>query len=96
VLQGGPVIGLFPGLRYARGYVQLQPGEVVVACTDGITEASNAAEEQYGLERLAQAVAQQRTRPARDIVDAVFDDVNGFSAGAAGRDDRVVLALKLG
>jgi len=94
--QGGPVIGLLPGLRYARGYVELQKGEVVVACTDGITEASNAAEEQYGLERLAHTVAQQRARPAAEIVDAVFDDVNGFSAGAERRDDRVVLALKVG
>jgi serine phosphatase RsbU (regulator of sigma subunit) len=93
--QGGPVIGLLPGLRYTRGYVQLEPGEVVVACTDGITEASNAAEEQYGLERLAQSVARGRTRPASEIVDAVFDDVNGFSAGAEGRDDRVVMALRV-
>ena len=93
--QGGPVIGLFPGLRYSRGYVQLQPGEVVVACTDGITEASDAAEDQYGMERLARAVSSQRSRPAREIVDAVFDDVNAFSAGAEGRDDRVVLALKV-
>lgn len=93
--EGGPVIGLFPGLRYTRGFVRLQPGEVVVACTDGITETSNSSEEQYGAERLAQAVSARRTRPASEIVDAIFDDVDRFSAGAARRDDRVVMALKV-
>jgi serine phosphatase RsbU (regulator of sigma subunit) len=94
--QGGPVIGLFPGLRYTRGYVQLRPGEVVVACTDGITETFNAHEEQYGPERLAQAVSRVRALSAAQIVDAVFADADAFAAGAERRDDRVVLALKVG
>lgn len=93
--EGGPVIGLFPGLRYKRGFVRLEPGEVIVACTDGITESSNSSEEQYGAERLAKAVSARRMRSAPEIVDAIFDDVDDFSAGVDRRDDRVVMALKV-
>jgi serine phosphatase RsbU (regulator of sigma subunit) len=95
LLEGGSVVGMFPGLRYSRGHVQLQPGDVLVACTDGITEALSPAEEQYGPQRLARAVARFAARSAAEIVDAVFDDVDAFAAGAERRDDRVALALKL-
>lgn len=93
--EGGPVVGLFPGQRYSRGFVQLQPGDVVVACTDGISETSNAADEQYGSERLAVVARDERDLPAAAIVDAIFGDVDCFAGGAARRDDRVALALKV-
>jgi sigma-B regulation protein RsbU (phosphoserine phosphatase) len=93
--EGGPVIGLFPGQRYARGFVRLSPGDVVVACTDGISESSNPADEQYGSDRLEVVARDERDLPAAAIVDAIFGDVDRFSGSAARRDDRVALALKV-
>lgn len=93
--EGGMVVGLMPNARYKRGFVQLQPGDVITTWTDGITEADNPAEEQYGVERLVAGVLANRARPAQEIVDVVFDDVDAFSKGGQHEDDRVLMAIKV-
>jgi sigma-B regulation protein RsbU (phosphoserine phosphatase) len=92
--EGGTVIGLFPGQRFSRGFVQLQEGDVVVACTDGITESSNTKDEQYGMDRLVATGRRRRMHAAAEIVDAIFTDVEAFAEGGDHRDDRVVMAIK--
>jgi phosphoserine phosphatase RsbU/P len=93
--EGGIVVGLFAGMRYERGHVKLHPGDVVVACTDGITEADNSAEEEFGSQRLVDLVASERTQPAQDIVKSVLKEVDLFSHGGTHDDDRVILILKV-
>jgi sigma-B regulation protein RsbU (phosphoserine phosphatase) len=93
--EGGMVVGLFAGVRYERGHVKLHRGDVVVACTDGITEANNAAEEEYGTQRLVELVARERQLPAQDIVQCVLKEVDLFSHGGTHEDDRVILVLKV-
>jgi sigma-B regulation protein RsbU (phosphoserine phosphatase) len=93
--EGGMVVGLMPNARYKRGFVQLEPGDVVMTWTDGITEADSPAEEQYGVERLVARVRANRSRSAQEIVDAVFDEVDAFSKGGQHEDDRVVMAVKV-
>jgi len=93
--EGGMVVGLFAGVRYERGHVKLHRGDVVVACTDGITEANNAAEEEYGTQRLVDLVARERQLPAQEIVQCVLRDVDLFSHGGTHEDDRVILILKV-
>jgi len=93
--EGGMVVGLFPNQHFDRGLVHLEPGDIFVGCTDGITEAMNRQDEEFGQERLAQLVAKERTRPAGDIVESVFREVDLFSRGGAHDDDRVILILKV-
>jgi phosphoserine phosphatase RsbU/P len=93
--EGGIVVGLFAGMRYQRGHVKLHPGDVVVACTDGITEADNSAEEEFGSQRLVDLVSSERTQPAQDIVKSVLKEVDLFSHGGTHDDDRVILILKV-
>jgi sigma-B regulation protein RsbU (phosphoserine phosphatase) len=93
--EGGMVVGLLPNARYRRGFVQLAPGDVVTTWTDGITEADNPQEEQYGVERLVARVLSTRALSAREIVDAVFSEVDAFSKGGQHEDDRVVMAIKV-
>lgn len=50
--DGGPVLGVLPGALYAAGAVELRSGDCLVLYTDGITEAFNAADEEFGEERL--------------------------------------------
>ncbi len=92
--EGGTVVGLFPEAAYERGSVQLQPGDVLVGCTDGITEAADAKDNEYGRERLVQAVRRRRQRPAQEIVASVLEEVESFSRGGVHEDDRVLLVLK--
>jgi phosphoserine phosphatase RsbU/P len=93
--EGGMVVGLFPGVRYERGHVKLHPGDIVVACTDGITEADNAAEEEFGSQRLVDMVAQERTQSADAIVQSVLTEVDEFSRGGTHEDDRVIMILRV-
>ncbi len=93
--EGGMVIGLMERVRYTRGFLQLESGDVVLACTDGITEASDPLDEQWGSSRLARAGTAYRERSAREIVDSIFDDVAAFSAGGALTDDKVLMAIKV-
>jgi sigma-B regulation protein RsbU (phosphoserine phosphatase) len=93
--DGGMVVGLMPGTRYQRGRVTLAPGDVVLTCTDGITEADTPSEEQYGAERLFNKALSVRERSAREIVDTVFEDVFRFARGGAHQDDKVLMAIKV-
>lgn len=93
--KGGLVIGLFPHAEYERGSVKLQPGDVLVCCTDGILEAENAQHEEFGHERLAATVAHHRHKSAQAIVDAVLADVKAFSRTGEHVDDKVLMIMKV-
>ena len=92
--EGGTVIGLFPSVEYHRGSVHLTAGDIFVCCTDGILEAFNAVEEEYGMERLAAAVARHKSRTAQEIVDAILGELNEWCNGVHW-DDRVLMVMKV-
>jgi sigma-B regulation protein RsbU (phosphoserine phosphatase) len=93
--EGGTVVGLFPTTEYNRGSASLTPGDVLVCCTDGILEAMNAGEEEYGTERLAECVARHRSKSAQAIVEAVLAEVGEFSRGGTHIDDKVLMIMKV-
>lgn len=93
--EGGMVVGVLPGESYKRGYLLLEPGDVFIACTDGITEAMDTKGEEYGLERMVEVVRKHRAAPAQGILDSLIVDVDRFSRGGTHEDDRVVLILKV-
>ena len=69
---GGPVIGLMEECVYQQASVTLAAGDVLVAYTDGISEAMNAADEEWGEERLMAAVRPHRRVPARMLIDRLM------------------------
>jgi serine phosphatase RsbU (regulator of sigma subunit) len=73
----------------------LRPGDVVVFYTDGLIEAVNASDEQFGFERLLQVLSQMRQQSATEIKKALFEAVNAF-AGEQGsiKDDLTILVVK--
>jgi sigma-B regulation protein RsbU (phosphoserine phosphatase) len=93
--EGGIILGASADAIYTRGRVQLQSGDIFVACTDGITEAREVAGEEYGLQRLLSLVHTQRAAPAKQIVESVLLDVGRFCAEGSDDDDRVVLIFKV-
>jgi sigma-B regulation protein RsbU (phosphoserine phosphatase) len=93
--EGGMVIGLFENARYQRGHAKLQRGDVLVLCTDGITESMNTLNEEYGTERLVECVQSTAGQTAAEIVTAVNTDVNRFSRHGTHLDDKVMIAIKV-
>jgi phosphoserine phosphatase RsbU/P len=93
--KGGMVVGMFADAVYARGSERLNKGDTLVCCTDGILEADNKDEEEYGTQRLAACVAQQLSKPAQSIVDSVLDEVTRFSVGGQNIDDKILMVMKV-
>jgi sigma-B regulation protein RsbU (phosphoserine phosphatase) len=93
--KGGTVIGMFADAVYQRGSERLKRGDILVACTDGILEADNADQDEFGEERLAKAVAGLRTKPAQHVVDSVLGEINTFSKGGINVDDKVLMVVKV-
>ena len=93
--EGGTVIGLFPQTEYKRGSVLMKPGDVLVCCTDGILEACNLEEDEYGKERLAECIANNRKKTAQAIIDCVLAEVDTFAASGKYTDDKVLMILKM-
>ncbi|MBI2683760.1 MAG: SpoIIE family protein phosphatase [Acidobacteriales bacterium] len=93
--EGGTVVGLFPKAEYNRGAVSFRPGDVLLLCTDGITEAADLREVEYGRDRLLDCVRRNQQKPAQGIVDAVLKEVLEHSRGNIHTDDKVLIIFKV-
>jgi sigma-B regulation protein RsbU (phosphoserine phosphatase) len=91
--EGGVPLGMFEDPRYYEGFTTLNAGDVLGLFTDGITDATNALEEPYGLERLIEAIQQMRAGSAAAIRDHVRADVRRF-AGEQMTDDETLVVIK--
>lgn len=89
--SSAPPVGLFGETVYQAQAVQLYPGDHMLAYTDGIVEATNAAGEDWGVEGLLAAVKGCRTREPASVVEAVFAALDKFS-GQNQTDDATVIA----
>lgn len=91
---GGPVLGVFPDAQFEEGSFELQSGDLLVAYTDGLTEAMNSAGEEFGEERLCAAIAGLNEGTAKDALDQLVHQVTTWSKGTRQHDDITVLVLK--
>jgi serine phosphatase RsbU (regulator of sigma subunit)/predicted ester cyclase len=90
---GGMVVGMIKEATFEEQTVQLEPGDVLVAFSDGITEARNADGEEFGEGRLLTCVNAHRERAPAVLLQEIFETVHHFSAGGAQADDLTVLVL---
>jgi sigma-B regulation protein RsbU (phosphoserine phosphatase) len=93
-LAGGPPLGTVDDFQYSIEQRQLARGEMVLAYTDGVTEAQDANKALYSSARLGQLLATAPITTARGVVDLVRDDVRRFAAGAEQADDITLLAVR--
>jgi phosphoserine phosphatase RsbU/P len=92
---GGPVIGLLPDVAFEQGELTLEPGDVIVAFTDGISEAMDGADEEWGEERLATAVRGCARSPASTMIAQLFAAADAFVAGASQHDDMTLVVARV-
>ena len=84
---GGIVVGIMPEMSYRQEVATLQPGDMAVLYTDGVTEAMNVEDEQFGVERLRAVFSEHRPKSARAACEAIFEAVRAFSGDAPQSDD---------
>lgn len=89
---GGGVLGVFPNQKFAVGAAQLAPGDRVVLFTDGVTEAYDAAGEEFGEARLLQVLHEHRSASASLLSERILASAAEFSRGHW-HDDATLLVL---
>jgi sigma-B regulation protein RsbU (phosphoserine phosphatase) len=92
----GPAIGLMEGFHVRSEQVALTPGDTLVLYTDGVTEAMNPAHEEFGLDRLADAIRQNSGLSPEQVIQKVLLAVNRFTGGTPLVDDVTLLAARVG
>jgi serine phosphatase RsbU (regulator of sigma subunit) len=90
----GRFLGMWPDLKLEERSVNLAPGDLMVAFSDGVPDAVNEAGVSYGAERLTALLDQHRHAPAKVVCSAIFDNVFEFRGNAAAFDDITVLVMR--
>jgi sigma-B regulation protein RsbU (phosphoserine phosphatase) len=90
--SGGPVLGVFGDAAYEEASVPLDPGDRVVLFTDGITEARNAADEEFGEERLIEAALPHRGTTSAALQHHLATEVRAFTGGNY-QDDATLIVM---
>jgi hypothetical protein len=88
---GGPAMGIVPDAAFECGHVSMNPGDVLVVYSDGITEAVNEAGDPFGDARLTQSIASRAGMSSGAICASTLDDVRRF--GPERQDDRTIVAI---
>ena len=92
--RGGVPLGMFRDTRYYEYFETIEPGQVFVLYTDGVTEAMNSADEEYGRDRLVEAVRQSRDLTAHEMIDFIHRDVTAWTEGRGAHDDVTFFIIK--
>ncbi len=92
--RGGVPLGMFRDSRYYEYFATINPGETLVMYTDGVTEATNPAGEEYGRDRLVAAVRRARALPARQMIDFLQRDLIEWTDGRGATDDVTFFVVK--
>ncbi len=92
-LEGMP-IGITEDVEYLHAKVRLDPGDIVVLYTDGVSEMRNEKREEYGSPRLQQLIINSHQLNAQEIVERIIDDVSTFQGAAPPHDDMTMLVMK--
>ena len=80
--------------RYAQATEQLDPGDVIVAFSDGVSEAFNIAGEDFGDARCSTSPAPHQALSSQALVDRIVAAVRAFTKGAAQSDDITVMVIR--
>jgi len=93
---GGMILGILPMAQYEEFRINMERGDTLVLFSDGVTEAVNPSDEDFGEQRLAELVASMQGKSAQEIMEAVHSEVARFTQGAPPADDiTVVVARRL-
>jgi sigma-B regulation protein RsbU (phosphoserine phosphatase) len=96
----GTVIGLLPDVPYTRACTALKPGDILIAFTDGVSEAMNSADDEWGEDNMIAAARALLSQPngtptARQLLNCILEGADRFTAGAPQNDDMTLLICKV-
>jgi phosphoserine phosphatase RsbU/P len=89
---GGAVLGVFSRWSYEQASITLWPGDRLLLFTDGITEAENPAQEEFGEDRLVELAVKLSRQDAAQMKDRILAEVENFAAGQK-QDDATIVVI---
>ena len=92
---GGPVLGVLPGASYRPAEVDIEPGDLLVVFSDGVSEATNAAGAEFGEEGIIESVKREWKQSASGVCDGVLADVREFLGDLPPHDDQTLMVVRL-
>jgi sigma-B regulation protein RsbU (phosphoserine phosphatase) len=95
-LTGGLALGVVSQFDFGENTVSVAPGDTVVLYTDGVTEAMNGKDEQFGLDRLRETYSSRPPADVKDAISTIFDAVSDFAGDTPQSDDVTCVALHRG
>lgn len=93
-LRAGFVLAGMEGMKYQSGSIMLSPGDKIFQYTDGVTEATNASCELYGMKRLTDVLVQNTSRPPAELLPVIKADIDAFVGEAPQFDDITMLCVE--
>ena len=92
--SSGLPLGILEVASYSESISRLEPGDLVALFTDGLTEAEDADEEEFGVERVARVAAGLSEPTAEKLCDAILEAVEAHTGGGALQDDATLLVVE--
>ena len=94
LMVGGIILGMMKDVVFETATVTIKPGDRIVMFTDGITEAMNEKEEEFGEERLKKLIQKWPNVSSQELMDKIISEVKEFSKGTPQDDDITMVILK--
>ena len=92
--SNGLALGLVPNVAYNEYVLTLQPGDVVIIYSDGITEAMNSEDEEFGEEKMKHFIQQHQNISAKDLAQKLINEVTEHTNHCPPMDDRTLVVIK--
>ncbi|MFH0931772.1 MAG: GAF domain-containing SpoIIE family protein phosphatase, partial [Candidatus Zixiibacteriota bacterium] len=93
--EGGVALGILQNHDYKEMVLGLNPGDLILFYTDGVTEAKNKAGEEFGTKRLEKILLENSNLKAREIQNKIFEEVKDFTENKPGQDDLTMIVIKV-
>ena len=87
-------MGILPGMVYEERTIDFMPGSLLVVYSDGITEAMDSNEEEFGEERLISLIKENKNSAPSDLIDLIINTVNDYAGNAEQADDMTLVIIK--
>jgi sigma-B regulation protein RsbU (phosphoserine phosphatase) len=92
--DGGPALGLLPDASYTAGAVKIDNADTLVLYSDGISEAANRNEQEFGEARIEEIVLENSSEKPEKLCERIMDQVTTFASAEALPDDRTLLLVR--
>jgi len=95
--EGGAVVGMLPSMlvNYEQGEIELETGDMLVGFTDGISEAMNPQDEEWGEDEMLEELKKVTDKPAEEILPHIVACADNFANGAKQHDDMTMIIVKV-